>query len=71
LVKKNTGQPININDNTVDGLASSVVKDAKFNTASDAIAVDTSGMSSTQRTRLRDQINNGLGETQKEIVFLE
>lgn len=54
------GVPIEINNNHVDGLANAVVKDARYNTANNDIVVDTLGMSPEQRSRLLDQINNGL-----------
>uniref|UniRef100_UPI00260C62BA hypothetical protein n=1 Tax=uncultured Litoreibacter sp. TaxID=1392394 RepID=UPI00260C62BA len=60
LARKDTGELLPINDSMVDGLADSVVKGAKTNTATRDIVVDTLGLSDTQRHRLTERIKGGL-----------
>ena len=75
LVNKRTGQPLNINDQMVDGLAKSVIKDVERNTFTKRVVVDTKGMTQAQRDRLRQSIESELAKNpngpSKEIVFLE
>src|SRR5260370_30124051 len=67
-----TGKVIRITDEMVEGLAASVVKDVKFNTATKSVAVDTFGLSAAQRQTLEKSINAGVGPSPgKSIVFLE
>jgi Putative peptidoglycan binding domain len=75
LVNKRTGQPVTINDEMVDGLAKSVIKDVQHNTYTNRVVVDTTGMSPAQRSRLQQTIDSELatnpGPRPKEIVFIE
>lgn len=71
---RQTGEAITITDRMVDGLAKSVIKDAKLNTASDVIVVDAMGLSPAQRERLVQAITDGLadlGGNHKPIRILE
>jgi len=74
LVNKKTGKVVDpIKDEMVDGLANSVVKDVKNNTATKRVVVDTAGMNPAQKEKLKDAITAGLGDkgATKEIVFIE
>lgn len=72
LVSKKTGEVLPVNDQMVNGLADSVIKDVKVNSATKGVVVDTLGLSSTQRQVLKDRIFGGLGsQSPKEVIFLE
>lgn len=73
LVNKKTGQPLPVNDPMVDGLAKSVVKDLKNNTATKRVVVDTAGLSPEQRDQLKQKIASEIpsGGPPKEIFFVE
>lgn len=60
LARKDTGEILPFNDSMVDGLADSVIKGAKTNTAARDIVVDTLGLSDAQRSRLTERIAEGL-----------
>jgi len=64
-----TGEPIPITDAMVEGLGRSVVKDATMATGTDAIVVDTLGMSPTQVQALEQQIQPVAAK--KPIIILE
>jgi hypothetical protein len=56
---------------SVEGLASSVIKDANFNTATRALFVDLRGLSASQQGRVRGLIESGTNGVRKQIFFLE
>jgi hypothetical protein len=59
----------------VDGLAKSVAKDVRNNSATKTVVVDTTGMTPDQTARLTQSIDAELAKTPggptKDIVFLE
>ncbi|MEM9342768.1 MAG: hypothetical protein AAGA87_06960 [Pseudomonadota bacterium] len=73
LLNSATGNPIPINDAMVDGLANSVLKDMRLNTATDTIVVDTLGMTPLQRERLISTIETGMEalDEVKTVIYLE
>ena len=73
LADKKTGAPLTVSDEMVEGFGKSVVKDVKYNTATKRVVVDTRGMTSAQRTKLKQSVSDGLADSgaTKEVVFLE
>ncbi|MEM8693686.1 MAG: hypothetical protein AAGG57_17640 [Pseudomonadota bacterium] len=74
LINSATGDAIQIRDGMVDGLANSVLKDMRINTATDTIVVDTMNMSPLQRERLRNAIEEGVAAMEnggKNVIYLE
>ncbi len=52
-------------------LAAAVIKDARFNTATQTIVVDTLGLSAAQVSRLKTMIESGLAGATKRIEYLK
>jgi hypothetical protein len=75
LVDKNTGKPVSINDKMVDGIAKSTLRDLRYNVYSEAIVIDTFGMSPAQVDRMKQAINAEISaqpvDKLKPIIFLE
>jgi hypothetical protein len=69
-LRANDGSPIDITQNRVEGLGNSVIKEANNSTASEAVVVDTLGLSQEQISALKIQIQNGLN-TNKPIIYIE
>ena len=65
----NTGKPILVTPDRLEGLGRSVIKDVNFNTATKAVVVDTFGLSVGQVSLLKAQILQG-ATTAKSIIFL-
>jgi len=67
----NDGTPFEaITDKNVDGLAKSAIKEANLSTASNAVLVDTLGMSDAQVSALQTQIANGVTSS-KPIIYIK
>lgn len=73
LISGSTGADLPINSKLVEGFAKSVLKDARTNTATDTIVVDTLNMSPIESQQLKSIIEAGLEsfDNSKTIIFLE
>ncbi|MBX2836463.1 MAG: hypothetical protein KTR35_06395 [Gammaproteobacteria bacterium] len=74
LINGSSGANIPINDTMVDGLAKSVLKDMRLNTATDTIVIDTMNLTAAQRANLKSTIEAGmqnLDNAGKTLIFLD
>ena len=73
LLSGSTGADLPINNKIVGRFAKSILKDARTNTATDTIVVDTLNMSPIEVQQLKSSIEAGLEsfDNSKTIIYLE
>jgi len=64
------GTMVKITQPMVDGLARSVIKDVKYNTATKRVVVDTMDLTPAQKASLLKQIQDGVGPSPKKNIFI-